>query len=119
MEFYQVTQVFGNNLKENNRQERQRLKKPFGGIVEINWDVALDKLYKKIGAGVIARDSERFVQAIICIKLHFIINPTVAETVVAWKAFEFYRDLGIQQVIINSDALKIVHVLQQEGSIQC
>lgn len=41
-------------MEENNRQERQRWKKPHVGVVKGNWDAILDKMEKKMGVRVIA-----------------------------------------------------------------
>lgn len=38
----------------------------------------------------------------------------MVETYAAWKAVVFYRDLGLLNVIMEGDALEIVHVLCKE-----
>lgn len=43
----------------------------------------------------------------------FIIDPTVAEAVVAWKAVNFYNDLSFHKVIFEGDALIIVNALRK------
>ena len=63
---------------------------------------------------VIVRDYEENVLAsMYTIKL-FVIGPIVCETWAAWKAIEFCRDLGLQRVMIEEDALEIVHVMRKE-----
>jgi hypothetical protein len=48
--------------------------------------------------------------ASMCMSILFIIDPTTtAETYAAWNAVFFGRDLGIRDVIMEGDALKIVH----------
>jgi hypothetical protein len=39
-------------------------------------------------------------------------DPTITEAVAVWKTIEFYRDLEIQRVIVEENALKIVHALR-------
>lgn len=43
----------------------------------------------------------------------YIFNPTVIEAFVAWKVVEFSRDLELQHVIMEGDALKIVQDLRK------
>lgn len=45
----------------------------------------------------------------------FIIDPTTAEAVAAWKAVAFCSDLGFQLVIFEGDALEIVNALRQDS----
>jgi hypothetical protein len=37
-EFHQATQVYRNNMEENNRQERSSWKKPHEMLIKINWE---------------------------------------------------------------------------------
>lgn len=39
-------------------------------------------------------------------------DPTITEADAVCKTVEFYRDLGIQRVIVEENALKIVHALR-------
>jgi hypothetical protein len=70
-----------------------------------------------MGVRVITRDVEGFVLAAMCITVPFSIDPIVAEAVAAWKAVKFCRDVGLQQVFIEGDALKIIHALGQEALV--
>lgn len=103
-------------MEENNRQERQRWKKPHVGVVKGNWDAILDKMEKKMGVRVIATYCEGNVLVTMCTIVPFIIDSTIAEAVAAWKAVEFYRNLGILRLILEDDALEVVHTLWQEVS---
>jgi hypothetical protein len=48
--------------------------------------------------------------ASMCMSILYIIDPaTMAEIYAAWNAVFFGRDLGIRNVIMEGDALKIVH----------
>lgn len=67
-----------------------------------------------MGVSVIARDHEGKVLATLCSSKPYITNPTVADAFFAWKAVEFGRDLGIQNTILEGNALDIVHALRKE-----
>ncbi len=53
-----------------------------------------------------------------CWHLHssksYIFNSTVVEAFVAWEVVEFSRDLELQHVIVEGDALEIVQDLLKE-----
>jgi hypothetical protein len=70
---------------------------------------------KKTIVGVIGRDYDENVFATMSTTIPFIIDPTVAKAVRAWKVVKLCRDLGIQRIIIEEDALKIVYALWLEG----
>jgi hypothetical protein len=76
--------------------------------------VAIDKTRKKMGVSVIARDHEGKVLATLCSSKPYITNPIVADAIFAWKAVEFGKDLGIQNIILEGNALDIVHALLKE-----
>lgn len=57
------------------------------------------------------------VLASICMSISYIIDPTMAETYAAWNAVFFGRDLGIRNVIMEGDALKIIHAFQTKDQL--
>jgi hypothetical protein len=50
-----------------------------------------------------------------CSSKLYIINPTVTEAFATYIVVEFDRDLRIQNIILEDDALKIGDALQKEG----
>lgn len=80
-------------------------------MVKINWDATIDGHNKKMEVRVIIRDAEGFVRASMCTSVLYIIDPTVAEAVAAWKAITLVCELGFQRVLFEGDALKIVLAL--------
>jgi len=52
--------------------------------------------------------------ATMCSSMKFIIDPTMGEAFAAWKAMVFGRNLGLHNVILEDDALEIVHALRRE-----
>jgi hypothetical protein len=44
----------------------------------------------------------------------YIFYQSVVGIVATWKVMEFNRDLGFQHIMMEGDALKIIHPLQKE-----
>ena len=65
---------------------------------------------RRWGSGIIVRDYERNILATMCTTKSFIIDPTVAVVVAAWKAVKF----GRKRVIVEGYTLKIVNMLRKE-----
>lgn len=45
----------------------------------------------------------------------YVIEPNVAEAFAAWNEVEFSKNLGVQNIILEGDALERGHVFQKEG----
>ncbi|XP_062166703.1 uncharacterized protein LOC133872984 [Alnus glutinosa] len=80
-----------------------RWKVHMDGFVKVNWDAAVENTKKKMGIGVIIRDSK----------------GEVAKAMAALMAENFSRKLGFYKVILGGDALQIVQALGKEGSNWC
>lgn len=68
-----------------------------------------------MGVGVLVRDCEEKVMATMCSPHAYIIDLTMEEAFEAWKAVLFGIDLGLGNVILESDALEIVNSLMKDG----
>ncbi len=66
--------------------------KPHSGMLKVKWDATLDCNNKKMGLGVVVRDYAGEVQAVLSTTVHYIIDPSVAEALVIWKAVSFCSD---------------------------
>jgi hypothetical protein len=66
-------------------------------VVKINWDASIKKQHKKMGVGVVARDSDRAVLAMYCLTKGSITSPSTAEAVGAWAAVELAQQAGITE----------------------
>jgi hypothetical protein len=88
--------------------------KPPPGVLKTNWDAAVDGKRRKIGVGVIVRNHEGGVIAMMCEIINFIQDPVTAEALAARRAVEFSRTLGVGELILEGDALQIVEALQSE-----
>lgn len=72
----------------------QQWKAPLGGVYKIYWNTAIDKSRKMMGVGVIVKDYECKVLAVMGTSRMHIIDLTMAEGYSAWKAVLFGRDFG-------------------------
>jgi hypothetical protein len=94
---------------------RVKWKKPHMGVMKINWDAALNKAMKNMGAGVVIQDdSGSFVAAISKI-VPYIVDPLIAEAVAIWYAAQLACDLGLQNVLLEDDSLNVIVNLKKEG----
>jgi hypothetical protein len=62
-----------------------------------------------MGVGVIVRDDMGKVLAPMCTFFRYITNQIMAEAYEAWKAMLFGIDICLQKVIIEVDAMEILH----------
>jgi hypothetical protein len=88
--------------------------KPPPGVLKTNWDAAVDGKRRKIGIGVIVRNHEGGVIAMMSKTINFIQDPVTVETLATRRAVEFSRMLGVGELILEGDALQIVEALQSE-----
>jgi hypothetical protein len=74
----------------------------------------IDKTKKKMSVGIIVRYRDGKVMAAMCSSKPYITDLTGAEVFEAWKAVDFEIDLGIQNLIIEVNVLKILKALQND-----
>jgi ribonuclease HI len=85
---------------------------PPAGFVKVNWDAAVDGTHRRMGMGVIVRDPNGEVVAMLSAPRNYITAPDIAEAVAALKAVTFCRELGFSKVILEGDALQVVNALK-------
>lgn len=90
--------------------------KPSEGRLKFNWDAAIDGLNNRMGIGVIVRDHEGKVPAMLCASKEHISDPNTAEVVAAWKAVDLARRLDCHSFVLEGDTLAIVQALRKDGS---
>jgi hypothetical protein len=83
-------------------------------VYKVNWDIALDNLNKKMGAGVVVKDSRGMVCATLRRTFKIFQEPVVGEGMAALVAVEFYRYIGLQEILLEGDSLVIVKVLKEQ-----
>jgi len=92
--------------------QRMGWKKPSEGSWKINWDAAISKEKLKMGVGIVIRDAEGRLVAAKTKTVPYIVDPTAAETMAAWFAVEFGRELGAARVVLEGDSLVVVSGLR-------
>ena len=51
-----------------------------------------------------------------CTMVLYITDPTLGKVVAVWKGVVFYKNLGLQRVFLEGDALDFVNTLCQDES---
>jgi ribonuclease HI len=69
-----------------------------------------------MGVGVVIRDDASGIVAVKSKLIPYIIEPNHAETVVAWFALDFGRQLGGRRIILEGDSMVVVSALHDSGS---
>ena len=81
----------------------------------MNADGAVFSKHKWTGIGVIASDNQGQVVAAMSKKLEFPLGPLAIEAKAMEVAAIFARDIGIQQVIFESDSLMVCSAIQGDS----
>lgn len=79
--------------------------------VKANWDAAIDGNEKKVGIGVILRDSAGDILASLCQSYHCAVQPCVAEAHALRRAMEFCEELGFSNVSFEGDSQSIIQAI--------
>jgi hypothetical protein len=90
--------------------------RPGRGIIKVNWDAALDQRQRRIGMGILARDHDGQVIAAMCSSKPFLLDPVSAEAFAAWRMAGFCGSLGARHIVVEGDALEIVHALRKDSA---
>jgi hypothetical protein len=115
VEAYNATEKRIGEMTPCPRQQREcRWEKPPEGTLKLNWDAAVDRINRKIGMGVVARDHEGRVIAMTCGPHLHISDPPMAEAMAAREAVQLGRFLGGRRFILEGDALEVVSALRKE-----
>jgi ribonuclease HI len=92
---------------------------PPNGCFKANWDIALNKQTKWMGIGVIIRDDQGLVSSALCQTKDAFPEPVTAEAMGALCAIELCKDLGLQDVILEGDAIQVVQAINKQGMQNC
>ncbi|XP_059436480.1 uncharacterized protein LOC132169465 [Corylus avellana] len=80
-------------------------KAPKDDFVKVNWDAAVDKHKRKMGIGVIVRDSMGEVLTTLSAPKDYINEPDIAEVMAALRIVLFCGELGFLRVILEAHNL--------------
>ncbi|KAF5447865.1 hypothetical protein F2P56_033383 [Juglans regia] len=81
---------------------------------EANWDASVDRLSSRVGVGVVVRNWEGRVIAILRAPRKLFPNAKLAESVAALRAVLFCKNLGITRLLLEGDTLSVVKDLNSE-----
>ena len=90
---------------------RTRWKPPPVDMFKINFDGAVFAEENCSGVGVIVQDREGLVIAAMSEKIPQLLQPTEIEAMAATRAFEFAREVGISEAILEGDSLLVIKAL--------
>ena len=91
--------------------KRTRWKPPPVDIFKINFDGAVFTEENCSGMGVIVQDREGLVIAVMSEKIPQLLKPIEIEAMAAIRAFEFAREVGISEAILERDSLLVIKAL--------
>ena len=80
-------------------------------IFKINFDGAVFTEENCSGMGVIVQDREGLVIAVMSEKIPQLLKPIEIEAMAAIRAFEFAREVGISEAILERDSLLVIKAL--------
>jgi ribonuclease HI len=101
-------------MSKHDNPSPTRWSPPLAGVYKVNWDIALDNLNKKMGAGFVVRDSRGMVCAALRKTFKIFQELVIGEGMAALAAVEFCRDIGLQEILLEGDSLVIVKVLKEQ-----
>jgi hypothetical protein len=84
---------------------------PSEGKYKVNWDAAIDTVNKRLGIGLIVRNHNGLVIAARSQTKMGCLEPVAVEELAAFQAIEFSIELGLQDIILEEDALQVVNAL--------
>jgi hypothetical protein len=104
-----------NGVVENNDREK-KCEAPPHGWYKVNWDVAIDKVHKRVGVGVTIREKNGQVVAAMSKTRRGILEPTSGEAFAAYQAACLCKDLGLQYICLEGDAKQVVDAVNSPTS---
>jgi hypothetical protein len=84
-------------------------------MIKFNWDAAINKVTRRMGVGIIARDAGGIVVAARSASYPHITHPAIAEALAVWMLAKLSIMLGHNQIIAEGDSLEIVGALRHDG----
>ncbi|XP_042976308.1 uncharacterized protein LOC122307474 [Carya illinoinensis] len=104
-------------VKGSNDRRITKWEKPAGWTVKVNWDAAVDAKNRRVGAGVVIRDSEGELLACLCSICDHVQNPLVAEALALRRAAILSVEMSFSSVILEGDSQLIVNAVNSDKEI--
>ncbi|KAF5462772.1 hypothetical protein F2P56_018753 [Juglans regia] len=83
------------------------------GYYKLNWDATIAKEASKVAIGAVIRDQMGLVVGTLQAQKVLFVDSFMAEAYALMLAVIFCRDMGIQDIIMEGDALQVIHVLNK------
>ena len=84
---------------------------PPAGFYKANWDAATSGDQNRTGVGVLIRDERGLVIAVLSKTIFAKLDPQIAKATAPLQAVELCRDIGVQDIFLEGDALTIVKAI--------
>jgi hypothetical protein len=81
---------------------------PSEGKIKVNWDAFVNAKGNCIGLGIVARDCRGMFLGAKCVKKPILVEPMIAEAMVALWAVLFCKEVGFFEVVFKGDSAQIV-----------
>ncbi|KAF5461926.1 hypothetical protein F2P56_017985 [Juglans regia] len=105
----------GQEIREGNRMDR-KWKRPMPGLYKLNFDAAVDLKNRRIGIGIVIRDSNGEVMVTVCSRKDHVISPFIAECQALKRSIDLCKELGFGAVMMEGDAKGMIEtVLAKEA----
>ncbi|KAJ0088281.1 hypothetical protein Patl1_33237 [Pistacia atlantica] len=98
----------------NSDPSSPRWQPPSEGIFKVNWDASVRKENGTIGVGIAIRDWQGRFLATMRMKKTMLPDAHVAESFAALQAVTLAAEIGINQIILEGDALQVVNDLLRD-----
>ncbi|KAF5450136.1 hypothetical protein F2P56_030511 [Juglans regia] len=117
LSFFKETQQ--NCLKSiegtHGRGSTQRWKSPAWPYVKVNFDAAIEKVNGRMGMGVIIRDSEGRLLAVVTASKDHISSAAQAESAALHRVMDLCTELGLNKVCFEGDAKVVVDAVNSKN----
>ncbi|KAK2661569.1 hypothetical protein Ddye_000143 [Dipteronia dyeriana] len=87
---------------------------PHDGLFKINTDAVLSEKDKASGLRVVISDNKGRVMAFLCRNVGGYYEPCIAEAMAIRRGFRLAMESGLVPVVLESDALEVVNLLQSK-----
>ncbi|XP_030958848.1 uncharacterized protein LOC115980769 [Quercus lobata] len=87
---------------------------PSVGTVKVNFSRAIFKDIRKVGIGMIVRDSNGQAIASLSEQTSLPFSPEIAEAMAATRAISFVQDLGFTSFILEGDSVNVINTLNSD-----
>lgn len=111
-EFRRINSEDDDNGEDKKEVVQIKWKNPPTDMIKVNYDVTVDKIKGCIGFGTIDTDSEGFVLATWSTTKNILVELVVAESLAALHVVELSQKLGLQEIILEGDAVQIVNAIK-------